>query len=113
VKVFTLAAGLAVGYVLGSRAGREKYEQIVAAARKARNHPTVTQAQQRAKEMLGTATDPQPQDSNAVPATPVSVGTTGSMGTTGSVGTTGSAGTVAPRRSTPAATPQVTGGQDG
>jgi hypothetical protein len=39
VKVFKLAAGLAVGYVLGSRAGREKYQQIVAAARKAQDHP--------------------------------------------------------------------------
>ncbi|MEU4245637.1 hypothetical protein [Actinoplanes sp. NPDC026619] len=49
------AAGLAVGYVLGSRAGREKYEQIVATARKAQNHPTVTQAQQKAKALLDTA----------------------------------------------------------
>ena len=29
-----LAAGLAAGYVLGARAGREKYDQIVAVARK-------------------------------------------------------------------------------
>jgi sRNA-binding protein len=55
VKVFKFAAGLAVGYVLGSRAGREKYEQIVAAARKAQDHPAVTQAQQKAKELLGSS----------------------------------------------------------
>lgn len=30
----TLVAGLAVGYVLGSRAGRERYEQIARAAAK-------------------------------------------------------------------------------
>ena len=29
-----LAAGVAVGYVLGARAGREKYEQIAARARR-------------------------------------------------------------------------------
>jgi uncharacterized protein (UPF0333 family) len=53
MKVIKLAAGLAVGYVLGSRAGRDKYEQIVATARKAQSHPAVTQAQQKAKELLG------------------------------------------------------------
>jgi len=57
MKVFKFAAGLAVGYVVGSRAGREKYEQIVAAARKAQNHPAVTQAQQKAKALLGSSTD--------------------------------------------------------
>lgn len=55
MKVIKLAAGLAIGYVLGSRAGRDKYEQIVAATRKAQNHPVVTQAQQKAKELLATA----------------------------------------------------------
>jgi hypothetical protein len=34
VKLTRIAA-FAAGYVLGSRAGRERYEQIVAAARKA------------------------------------------------------------------------------
>jgi hypothetical protein len=29
MRTFTFAAGLAAGYVLGARAGREKYEQIV------------------------------------------------------------------------------------
>ena len=48
-----LVAGLAIGYVLGSRAGREKYEQIVASARKAQDHPTVVQAQQKVGELLG------------------------------------------------------------
>ena len=53
MKVFKLATGLAIGYVLGSRAGRDKYEQIVAAARKAQNHPAVTQVQDKAKQLLG------------------------------------------------------------
>jgi SLT domain-containing protein len=66
MKVFTLAAGLAVGYVLGSRAGRDKYEQIVATVRKAQTHPAVTQVQDKAKQLLDSAsatsasdTDPQ------------------------------------------------------
>ncbi|MGH3646455.1 MAG: hypothetical protein ACRDTM_04670 [Micromonosporaceae bacterium] len=37
-------AGLAIGYVLGSKAGRERYEQIVRAARKVRSNPTVQEA---------------------------------------------------------------------
>lgn len=36
--------GLAAGFVLGSRAGREKYEEIRATAQKAWQHPTVQEA---------------------------------------------------------------------
>lgn len=36
--------GLAVGYVLGTREGRERYNQLVAAARKILDHPTVQEA---------------------------------------------------------------------
>jgi hypothetical protein len=68
MKVIKLAAGLAVGYVLGSRAGRDKYEQIVATARKAQNHPAVTQAQQKAKELLGGTSTPE-TGTDPVPAT--------------------------------------------
>jgi hypothetical protein len=57
MKVVTLAAGLAVGYVLGTRAGREKYEQIVAGARKFSSNPTVVQAQEKAKDALSAGTD--------------------------------------------------------
>lgn len=69
MKVFKFATGLAIGYVLGSRAGRDKYEQIVAAARKAQNHPALMQVQQTSKELhdttgdtpaTGTSTDPAP-----------------------------------------------------
>src|SRR3954470_15973337 len=38
-----LAAGLAAGYVLGTRAGRERYEKIAAAARKVTEAPAVRQ----------------------------------------------------------------------
>ena len=37
-----LTAG-AVGYVLGTRAGRERYEQIKSGAQKLKNNPTVQQ----------------------------------------------------------------------
>ncbi|HWS36280.1 MAG TPA: hypothetical protein VN408_26540 [Actinoplanes sp.] len=36
--------GLGAGFVLGSRAGREKYEEIRATAQKAWQHPTVQEA---------------------------------------------------------------------
>ncbi|GAA1964080.1 YtxH domain-containing protein [Catenulispora subtropica] len=39
----TLAAGLGAGYVLGARAGREKYDKIVGAVRKVTEAPAVRQ----------------------------------------------------------------------
>lgn len=36
--------GLAAGFVLGARAGREKYEEIVRKARQVKDHPTVQEA---------------------------------------------------------------------
>jgi membrane protein DedA with SNARE-associated domain len=38
-----LVVGAAIGYVLGARAGRERYEQIKRWARQARRHPAVSQ----------------------------------------------------------------------
>lgn len=40
----TFLVGLAIGYVLGTRAGRERYEQIVRAAQRVRSNPTVQEA---------------------------------------------------------------------
>lgn len=37
-------AGLAIGYVLGAKAGRERYEQLAQLARKVRSNPTVQEA---------------------------------------------------------------------
>ena len=37
-------SGLAAGFVLGSRAGREKYEEIRSSAKKVWEHPTVQEA---------------------------------------------------------------------
>ena len=41
-------AGLAVGFVAGARAGRERYEQLVKLGRQAVEHPAVQQATQTA-----------------------------------------------------------------
>ena len=38
------ALGAAAGFVLGARAGREKYEELVLNARKVWDHPTVQEA---------------------------------------------------------------------
>ena len=43
-KLILFASGAAVGYVLGTRAGRQRYEEIVANARKLWEHPTVQEA---------------------------------------------------------------------
>ncbi|HEX5741306.1 MAG TPA: hypothetical protein VFY17_07105 [Pilimelia sp.] len=48
---FTL--GAAVGYVIGARAGRERYEQIALAARKLWDHPTVQEAAGVVQEQAG------------------------------------------------------------
>jgi hypothetical protein len=37
----TLALGVAIGYVLGARAGRERYDQLVRAYRTLVDHPMV------------------------------------------------------------------------
>jgi hypothetical protein len=39
MKAFLL--GLAVGYVLGTRAGRERYDQLVRTYRRLKDHPAV------------------------------------------------------------------------
>jgi hypothetical protein len=49
--------GLATGYVLGTRAGRERYEQIKAGAQKVWNTPTVQSGVQKVQEFAGTRVD--------------------------------------------------------
>jgi hypothetical protein len=50
-----LIVGLGVGYVLGARAGRERYQQIVTWWRRFTGSPTVQQVAERGREMAGTA----------------------------------------------------------
>ena len=56
MKLVTFAAGAAVGYVLGAKAGQERYQQIVAGARNFGQNPTVQQAQTKIKELAGQGT---------------------------------------------------------
>ncbi|CAA9338248.1 MAG: hypothetical protein AVDCRST_MAG72-649 [uncultured Nocardioidaceae bacterium] len=59
-KLMLLGAG-AIGYVLGAKAGRERYDQISQQAQKIRNNPNVQQkvdeAKHAAKDAAGTASD--------------------------------------------------------
>ena len=54
-------AGAALGYVMGAKAGRERYEQIRSTAQKVVNHPKIqqvkTEAQDQASRIYGSAKD--------------------------------------------------------
>ncbi|HEX2499128.1 MAG: hypothetical protein ACRDWG_16980 [Actinomycetes bacterium] len=52
MKMLKFAAGLAVGYVLGARAGRGRYQQIVEGARNLADQPAVTQAQSKVTSLF-------------------------------------------------------------
>jgi hypothetical protein len=94
-KVWFLG-GLAAGFVLGARAGREKYEQIVEQARKVMDHPTVQEAtgvaQQQANRLYAEGKDKLSHTKlgeklNTGNGSPT--GTTGELTSTGTTGTTG------------------------
>ena len=59
MKKLPLLAAAAVGYVLGSKAGRQRYEQIRAGAKKVASNPMVqdatTKAQEAVKDTVTTA----------------------------------------------------------
>jgi hypothetical protein len=52
LRTTTILAAAAVGYVLGARAGRQRYEQIVAATDRFRASPTVQKAQAQAQDYV-------------------------------------------------------------
>ena len=49
-----LAAGLVAGYVLGARAGRERYERIAEATRRLAERPEVRELTGKVRSGLGT-----------------------------------------------------------
>ncbi|MFE2720913.1 hypothetical protein [Kitasatospora sp. NPDC059327] len=51
----SLIVGLAAGYVLGSRAGRQRYEQIAKVTRQVAQNPKVQGAADKAKQQAGAA----------------------------------------------------------
>lgn len=55
-KLMILGAG-AVGYVLGAKAGRERYDQIAQQAQKLRNNPKVQEKMGEAKHVAKDAAD--------------------------------------------------------
>jgi hypothetical protein len=57
MKKLILLTGIAIGYVLGSAAGRERYEQIRARAKKVAESPTVQTAAAKASEQAAAAAD--------------------------------------------------------
>jgi SLT domain-containing protein len=72
----SLLAGGAIGYVLGTRAGRERYEQIVAQAQSFWNNPKVqekaSQAQDLAKEKAPIIKDKVSSDATSTSSTSTS-----------------------------------------
>ena len=50
-----IVIGLAIGYVLGAKAGTQRYEQLVAAGAKFRSHDSVTKATEVAERTTRTA----------------------------------------------------------
>ncbi len=50
MKKLPLLAAAAVGYVLGTRAGRERYEQIKSGARRVRQNPQVQSVAHKAQD---------------------------------------------------------------
>ncbi|MEH1102115.1 hypothetical protein [Micromonospora sp. CPCC 205561] len=114
--------GLAAGFVLGARAGREKYEELVIRGRKVLDHPTVQEAAgvaqaqatrlySEGKDKLGQSklgeklnTNGQKQELTAAddafagtPATPATVGAKNATGSSGTASTPGSSATGTPR----------------
>ncbi|HWH29971.1 MAG TPA: hypothetical protein VNU26_13625 [Mycobacteriales bacterium] len=54
LKKLTLAAGFGAGYVLGAKAGTQRYEQIVAKAREIAGMPAVQNATATVQDTAGT-----------------------------------------------------------
>jgi hypothetical protein len=50
---FGLAVGLAAGYVLGTRAGRERYQQLTASAKRIADDPTLERLQEELNGLFG------------------------------------------------------------
>ena len=72
MKKIPLLAAAAAGYVLGARAGRERYEQIRTQAQRLAGDPRVQQAKEKAQEKVteatSSATDKLRHESSVQPA---------------------------------------------
>jgi hypothetical protein len=88
-KLMLVGAG-AVGYVLGAKAGRERYEQIAAQAQKLRSNPTVQQkmdeAKHAAKDVADTAVDKAREQANGGSSTPAGTNSNATSTPSGATG---------------------------
>jgi hypothetical protein len=103
MKKLTLLVGIAIGYVLGSRAGRERFEQIRSGARKVASSPTVQSAASKAQEtvaaqapVVADAVKEKATAAASAVADKVHRGDDGPTTATTPAGTTGTMGGVAP-----------------
>jgi isopropylmalate/homocitrate/citramalate synthase len=55
MRKLNFVVGLAIGYVLGTRAGRERYEQLAKSARDLSHNPRVKGAARQARQATGAA----------------------------------------------------------
>jgi hypothetical protein len=89
----SLGLGLAVGYVLGARAGKEKYDQIVQAASGVMGRPEVQQAVSQAVEQArAVAPAPLQGTIDKLAASATGGGSGGASGGSGSGGASGGSG---------------------
>ncbi len=100
--------GLAAGFVLGARAGREKYEEIVVNAKKVWDHPTVQEAagvaQAQANRLYSESKDKLSHSKIGEKLQTSSTGTTGTTSTTTTEGALAGSGSSTISTSTPNST---------
>jgi hypothetical protein len=53
-----IAVGLAAGYVLGTRAGRERYQQLTASAKRFADEPSLHRLQEELNGLFGSGDKP-------------------------------------------------------
>jgi len=93
----TLAAAFAAGYVVGAKAGRDRYEQIRAGAQKVADNPQVQAAAGAVKDKAGevavtVAETAKDKASDAVGAVKDKVGDSSETGGTSAAGQSGATG---------------------
>jgi hypothetical protein len=107
MKKLTLIAGVAIGYVLGSRAGRERFEQIRSGAQKIAQNPKVQSAAAKAQETVA-AQAPVVADAVKGKASAAASAVSDKVGSGESGGTGPTTGTPVTGTGSPAASPTVT-----
>jgi hypothetical protein len=60
-----IAVGLAAGYVLGTRAGRERYQQLTASAKRFADEPSLQRLQEELNGLFGGAKEEAPPASGS------------------------------------------------